>query len=337
MKPLAGQKILLIGIGFYDYEAAIAAEFRDLGAEIWVEDERPPELRSRLAPLRRRIFPDMEGPLRRHRAAMLARAKAVGRLDHVLVIKGTLLDEAFLKTLRDMQSDARFVAYHWDSMERYPDLVRRQALFDRVFTFDHVDAAREPSFVLRPLFYRPELCRSLPGAVTIDLCFVGWLHHDRLKQVKAIRAQARALGLSMFVYFSTGGWTSLKLRWSGKGQDVHSRPLAFDRYVEKSAGSRAILDLPHPRQTGLTMRAIESIGANRKLITTATDIRAYDFYRPENVHIIDPAAPRIDPAFLAAPYMPLPSEVTERYSLRAWAQDVIGLTQPASFLLRAFS
>ena len=34
MTPLAGQRLLLIGIGFYDYEAAIAAEFQSIAADL---------------------------------------------------------------------------------------------------------------------------------------------------------------------------------------------------------------------------------------------------------------------------------------------------------------
>jgi hypothetical protein len=332
MTPLAGQRILLIGIGFYDYEAAIAAEFRALGAEVWVEDQNPPETRDKLAPVRRRFMPDTEAPLRRHHATMLERASAIGRLDHIVVIKGTMLDEAFLKALREVQPVACFTAYHWDSMARFPELIRRQALYDRVLTFDHADAAREPRFILRPLFYRPELRQAEPVATTIDLCFVGWLHHDRLKQVEAIRAQASSLGLSPFFYLSTGRWTSIKLHLSGKGQDVQWRPLPFARYVEKTAASKAVLDLPHPQQTGLTMRAIEAVGANKKLITTAADIAGYDFYRPGNIHILDAANPRIDLEFLTGPPAALPPDLVERYSLRAWALDVLGVTEPTGFL-----
>lgn len=332
MKPLAGQKILLIGIGFYDYEAAIAAEFRSLGAEVWVENEQPPEARGALAPVRRRLFPSAEGALRRHLGAMLARAAAIGKVDHVVVIKGTLLDRPFLEALRQAQPRACFTAYHWDSMARFPDLIRRQELFDRVMTFDHADAAREPRFVLRPLFFRHELAELQAEPASIDICFVGWLHHDRLKQVDAIREQAHALGLSTFFYLSTGPWTHLKLRLSRKGEDTHARPQSFDRYVGETSRSRAILDLPHPLQTGLTMRAIEAVGANKKLVTTAADIHAYDFYRPENIAILDPQQPRIDPAFLDTPHAALPPELVERYSLRAWALDVLGVTEPGSFL-----
>lgn len=335
MTLLQGQKLLLIGIGFYDYEAAIAAEFRSLGAEVWAENEQPPELRGHLAPLRRRLFPNKEGALCRHRAAMLERARAIGRLDHVVVIKGTLLDDDFLHALRDVQPHARFTAYHWDSMARFPDLIRRQALFDRVFTFDHADAASQPSFTLRPLFYRPELRLVGPAETTIDLCFVGWLHHERLRQVDRIREQAKALGLSTFLYLSTGGWTRLKLKLGHGGRDVFSRPQPFAQYVGRTLASRAILDLPHPSQTGLTMRAIESVGANRKLLTTGADIRKYDFYRPANVHILDPREPTIDPAFLTTPTIELPSEIVQQYSLRAWALDVLGITEPVNFLSSA--
>lgn len=334
MMPLAGQRILLIGIGFYDYETAIADAFRALGAEVRVENEQPPAMRGRLAPLRRRLGRDMAEALDRHRAAMLARARTGGALDHVVVIKGTLLDAPFLHALREAQPGARLTAYHWDSMARFPELRLRQALFDRVLTFDHADAARDPQFILRPLFYRPELDRHRSAAGTIDLSFVGWLHHDRLRQVETIRDQARALGLTTSLYLTTGSWTRLKLRLAGRGRDVHARPQGFGPYVATTAASCAILDLPHPEQTGLTMRAIETVGVGRKLITTAADVGAYDFYRPENIRILDPRDLRIDPVFLRTSPAPVPPEIVERYSLRAWALDVLGVTTPAAFLRR---
>ncbi|MFV0624655.1 hypothetical protein ACBY01_11685 [Sphingomonas sp. ac-8] len=331
MMPVAGQRILLIGIGFYDYEAAIAAEFRALGAEVRVENEQPPELRGWLAPLRRRVKSDDGAATSRHLHAMRERARTIGKLDHVVVIKGTRLDEAFLRGLRADNPGVRLTAYHWDSMARFPELLRRQALFDRVLTFDHADAAANPDFVLRPLFFRPEL--AVPAsATTIDISFVGWLHHDRLRQVEQVRAQADTLRLTSDFYLSTGGWTATKLRLKRRGQGVHSRAQPFDRYVATSLASRGILDLPHPQQTGLTMRAIEAIGAGRKLITTGVDIRRYDFYQPENIAIIDPVVPQLDPAFLGAPMALVDPAIIERYSLRGWALDVLGVTEPTSFM-----
>lgn len=328
MTPLAGRRILLIGIGFYDYEAAIAAEFRLLGAEVLVENEQPPAARG----ARRWWRSNPEHAVSDHHAALLDLAHAAGPLDDVVIIKGATLDEDFLKALRAAQPGARLIAYHWDSMARFPDLIQRQALFDRVLTFDHADAAAHASFHLRPLFFRPELRVPHPADDPIDLCFVGWLHHDRLAQVEAIRDQAEALGLSTFFYLSTGLRTWARLRLAGRGRDVHARAIGFAEYVRATARARAIVDLPHPQQTGLTMRAVEAIGAGKKLLTTARDIGIYAGVALDDVNILDPERPVIDPSFLDAPTSPAPARAVERYSLRAWALDVLGVTEPGLFL-----
>lgn len=329
---LAGRRILLIGIGFYDYEAAIADEFRALGAQVWVENERPPEMRGKLAPLRRRLWSDSSSWRRRHLKALLARARSLGPLDDVVVIKGEFLDKEFLDALRQAQPGARFVAYHWDSMARYPELIMRQSMFDRVLTFDHKDAATNPDFILRPLFFRPELQSASFTAPDVDLCFVGWLHHDRLRQIQTIRAQADALNLTVFFYFLTGLWTGMGLYVSGKARDIHLRPLPYTHYVDQVARAKVIVDLPHPMQAGLTMRAIESVGAAKKLITTAIAVTRYDLHRLENVSVVDAAMPVLDTGFLNAPAVELAPTLVNRYSLRAWALDVLGVTEPEGFV-----
>lgn len=331
MTPLAGKRILLIGIGFYDYEAVIAEEFRRLGAAVHVEDERAPQDRGWLAPVRGRLPGSATERLARHQAALLARSRRGGPIDYVIVIKGTLLGKAFLRSLRAAHPAAAFISYQWDSMARFPELVARQALFDRVLTFDPADAAAYPGFILRPTFFRPELLTVEP-ARPLDLCFVGWLHHDRLRQVELLRGQAADLGLSAFFYLFTGMRTGVALRLRGRGRDVHVRTLPFERYARHIAASRIIVDLPHPQQTGLTMRAAEAVGTGRKLLTTAAAVKAYDFYRPENVTVVDPATMTLDPAFLATPPAALPAALVDRYTLRTWALDVIGLSEPAAFV-----
>ena len=334
-RPLAGRRILLIGIGFYDYERAIADTFRRLGADVHVEDERPRALRNGLAPLRRKFLPISAREHARHLERLFADAMRDGPFSDILVIKGELLDPDFITKLRAANPAAQLISYQWDSLERFPELVQRQALFDRVLTFDQADHARHPDFLLRPTFYRTEIveaARAPASTPRVDFCFVGWLHHDRLRQVEMLRAQIRERGLSSFFYLFTGMRTALQLKLAGKGEDVHWRPLPFARYAEQIAACRVIIDLPHPRQTGLTMRALEAVGTGKKMMTTAKDVVLYDFYSPEQFDIIDANAPRIDPAFLAAPIPPLPRAVVESYGLEAWALDILGETQPGPFL-----
>lgn len=333
--PLKGRRILLIGIGFYDYERAIADTFRRLGANVHMEDERPLVLRNRLAPLRRKFLPMSAREHASYLEQLFANAMRHGPFSDILVIKGEFLPPDFIAKLRAANPAARLISYQWDSLERFPELVQRQALFDRVLTFDHADHARHTNFLLRPTFYRPEIVEaarapaSVPGT---DFCFVGWLHHDRLRQVEMLRAQIREHGLSSFFYLFTGMRTAFQLKLAGKGRDVHWRPLPFARYAEQIAACRVIIDLPHPQQTGLTMRALEAVGTGKKMITTAKDVVLYDFYSPEQFDIIDAEAPRIDPAFLAAPVPPISRKMVQSYGLEAWALDILGATQPRPFL-----
>lgn len=332
MKPLQDQNLLLIGIGFYDYELAIADEFRALGARVWIENEQPPAMSTIFPNVWQSKISQSAARIQQHHSAMLTRVRQMGRLDHVIVIKGAYLSAEFIVELRRAQPHAHFTAYHWDSMVRFPDLERRQDLFDKCFTFDHADAERNPKLILRPLFYRRELAETDDEPTLKDLCFVGWLHHDRLRQVEKIREQADALGLSTCFYLSTGMLSLIKLKFQGRAGDVYSKPQSFSAYVRNTRSARAIIDLPHPSQAGLTMRAIESIGANRKLITTNPNVRNYDFYHPDNIQIIDGDAPCIDPKFLNTFGTPVRQEISERYTLRAWALEVIGVKPSSEFL-----
>ncbi len=87
--------------------------------------------------------------------------------------------------------------------------------------------------------------------------------------------------------------------------------------------SKIVLDIQHPKQTGLTMRTIEMVGMNKKLITTNTSIKNYDFYNPRNISVIDRKNVVIDSEFLNTSYEPLPEEMYHKYSLQNWIFEVL--------------
>lgn len=87
--------------------------------------------------------------------------------------------------------------------------------------------------------------------------------------------------------------------------------------------SKIVLDVQHPKQTGLTMRTIEMIGMNKKLITTNATIKYYDFYNPNNISIVDRYNVQIDADFLNKKYEPLEEGLYEKYSLQSWIFEVL--------------
>ena len=96
--------------------------------------------------------------------------------------------------------------------------------------------------------------------------------------------------------------------------------------VQKMAGlvaaSRVILDVQHPKQSGLTLRPVEMLGARRKLITTNQNIRIYDFYDENNILIVDRENPKINSEFFSLPYRDIDKVIYDKYSIHAWVKRI---------------
>lgn len=333
MSGFAGRRILFIGIGFYDYEQCIVAQLRASGAIVHAFFDRPAVLRQGLcAAFLRRSHLDPTLVLKRHERRILENIEGTA-CDQVLVIKGLDLRTEFINELRRRQPRAEFILYQWDSLARMPGIEQRLPLFDRVLTFDRRDALSHPMLEFRPLFFREQRADASElraGSVPTDLCFIGWLHADRLARVRDLQRLARDAGLSFVVYLYTGLFTWLRLQAAGDSTDVHFRPLPYTELMRENSRASVIVDLPHPAQSGMTMRAIEAVGLGKKLLTTATDVTKYDFYAADRVEVLRADSLTLDPAFIRGPMRPLDPSIRQRYSLQRWLQDVFRVDAGAS-------
>jgi hypothetical protein len=323
-----GKRVLFIGIGFYDYEASIVKQLRHYGAIVHAFFDRPAILRrGPSAAIMRRAGITPAFLVHRHEQRIL-RAIRGSTCDYVLIIKSIDLRPEFLAKLRDSQAQATFILYQWDSLARLPGIERRLPFFDRVLTFDRKESVSRPGLEFRPLFYRDEarILASAEDDARVDLCFIGWLHSDRLGLVRRLQALAHGQRLTFFVYLYTGLFTCARLAFSGEARNVHFRPLGYAELMSFSSRASVIVDLPHPAQSGMTMRAIEAVGLGKKLLTTATDVLQYDFYTGDRVKLLSPDQLNLDREFIRSAVPPLPESVRRRYSLERWLEDVFQLS-----------
>lgn len=86
--------------------------------------------------------------------------------------------------------------------------------------------------------------------------------------------------------------------------------------------SKAVIDIQHPEQTGLTMRSIEMLGLNKKLITTNVDIRNYDFFNGNNIVVINRSNPSVPDDFIDANYIKPNGNVVSKYSIQSWLSSI---------------
>ena len=75
------------------------------------------------------------------------------------------------------------------------------------------------------------------------------------------------------------------------------------------------------------MRTIESIGCQKKLLTTNKSIKEYDFYNENNICVIDRNNIELKKAFFLTPYEPIDKAIYEKYALKSWLNKIFSENQ----------
>jgi hypothetical protein len=324
---LAGKIILMQVVPYFGYDQVLARALRARGAIVDVLADRPFD--SAL----------LHGIAKAARPAVLGHATTIYRrqletfarshYDHVLVINGQTMSDAFLRQLRHSYPTARFTFYIWDSFENKPYAVAALPRYDATFSFDR-SAAAHHGLGFRPLFFSPEFDLEQNNAADIDLSFIGTAHSDRPALIHQVDRLLPADASRYWFLYLKAPWVLpyqrlVNRHFRGIPASMFSyAPLPRDQVSAMFRRSRAFLDIEHDRQTGLTIRTLEALGARKKLLTTNADIRHYDFYDPMNVQVLDRNNPVVDPDFIAAPVRELAPSLRYRYSVDGWIDEVLG-------------
>jgi hypothetical protein len=321
-------RALLVAPRFFGYEDEIRAQMASDGWQVDMLPDRPFD--AALLKAVARVAPMLTAPAANRFYAREIERLAAGRYDLVLVVQGEGIFEPTLRLLRAAYPTARLVFYTWDSLANKPRSKKQLRLYDECFSFDEADAARW-RIRFRPLFFTPGFERTAPAELAYDISFVGTIHSDRYRIIRDIARQLEDPSRAFWYLYLQAPWMYAVRKYltqtvaGAARSEFRFAPLQRAQVQGIFLNSRAILDIEHPGQRGLTMRTLEALGSQTKLITTNATASAYDFYDPRNIAIIDRREPRIPPGFLSTPFHPVPEAVHDRYRLASWVRDVCGM------------
>ena len=325
---LQGKRILFFSAHLFGYQNDIRLAMESVGAIVDYYDERPAN--NFLAKGVIRINRNLLAGYINHYYNKIIKETLQKEYDYVFFIKGESISASNVRRLKQFHPEANFIIYHWDSIANNSNAQNLLPYFDRVFSFDKIDCERLGLHFL-PLFYTPDYA-NIPyydKEIKYDMLFVGTTHSDRYKLVKRIEEQIIKMGglcLTWFYFPSKILYYKMKIQNSYLRQipvhTFHFKPMSKELLLQLYAGSRIIIDVQHPKQTGLTMRCIETLGAKRKLITTNYYITEYDFYNPDNILVVDRNLPYVPEKFLNEPYRDTPKEIYESYSIKNWLSSI---------------
>ncbi|KMQ71049.1 hypothetical protein [Chryseobacterium koreense] len=206
----------------------------------------------------------------------------------------------------------------WDSLEKIPQIQDYIGKFDVCYSFDSLDCERY-GFKFIPNFY---FVKSYKNLIKFDVCYLatydqrisGAIDFFRRFKEQNIVAKGR-----IFTYKSNPVKETLP-----ETIKVINKIIPFSQSYKYYLDSKAILDIAHPNQRGLSFRPYEAIGLKKKLITTNREILNSDFYDPQNILLVESISDFTIPQdFFLSPYRDLPNEIQEKYYIKNWVKNLI--------------
>lgn len=322
IKNLQGKKVLFLGQVFYDYHTKIEHALLKEGAEVvfipnkfhGVSTVSPLDL---VGQLRKFFIPISK---RKYKDYILSKIKDQ-EFDYLFCIGGFSVTPELIDGIRKINPQIKTIIYFWDSFRtwNYENVVN---LFDAVFSFDPDDAKHYNKVQYLPLFYTEDY--KVNGSVTkdLDILYIGsisYLSKNRLTILKQVNEFSNQHNLSTFIWAYDSESARSKL---GKIESFFKRifipefrdyinelknpsisfikieVLKRDEIVKLMERSKCIIDIPVPGQKGLTIRTIETLALNNKLITTNKSIVNEPFYDEKHIIAIEESDFELDLEFI---------------------------------------
>lgn len=329
---LLEKKILFFAPNSFGYEYEIKEELERQGARVILHNERPSNAALVKAVIRLnkkmvRFYTDIyfESILKQYSNTFF---------DFIFILRGEAFSPTVLKKFKLQFPETKFVLYLWDSIKNN-DTLDILPYFDKVYSFDRLDVQKYSQLSFLPLFYLKEYGEmdTYSGSIN-NIMFVGTVHSDRFLFLEKLKYALafRKINLDTYYFFQ-----SKLLYFKKRLLDPSFRKTSINDFkfislkkteiIDKMKYSKAVLDIQHPNQIGLTMRCIETLGGKRKLITTNLDVKEYDFYQPSNILLLKRSESTdnlvdLIQNFISIPYKLLPHEIYEKYSITNWIKVI---------------
>ncbi|MGM9970053.1 MAG: hypothetical protein ACI35S_06635 [Anaeroplasma sp.] len=105
--------------------------------------------------------------------------------------------------------------------------------------------------------------------------------------------------------------------------DDKENRLKYEDIISNNLRTKCIVDLTRENQTGITLRPLEALMFEKKLITNNKEIIKYPFYNKNNVFILGIESLNDIEKFIDSPFIKIDKKIKEKYYFENWLNNVI--------------
>lgn len=228
----------------------------------------------------------------------------------VIIIFDNCATVLLLKMIYKINPQANVKIWLWNIPQNPIEELKKYA---EIITFDK-KYAKENNIGYMNQFY-PTTIKSNLKELKWDVLFVG-ADKGRYEQVRKIARELRSNKKSYFFYI-------YKKEQKAEIEDdlgiiIGNRMMDYTELLDKIFESKTVLEINIDSQVGLTLRTMESLFFEKKLITNNKALKDYDFYRKNNIYILDNKEENSIIEFLDSSYSQVDKDIVKKYSYERW-------------------
>lgn len=207
---------------------------------------------------------------------------------------------------------ARIICWYWNSLIHQNILQSKYRKFCECWSFDQRDVERYNLKYNNMFYFLPNKKKT---ECSFDSFFVG-ADKGRTLLLREIAERLQQIGLkNKFIVISKNcDDTDQLLTYQKDNFD-------YKEYVTILEDSKCVVEVLQEGQRGVTIRAIEALMHEKKLITTNADIVNYDFYNKDNIFIWGKDSVEELQDFFIRPYRKIDDNVREKYTFEQWLNN----------------
>lgn len=174
--------------------------------------------------------------------------------------------------------DKRLICWYWNTIDyKNKILPIKYRRFVEIWSFDEEDCKKYGFFHNIQFYFREKIDRK--HIRQYDAVFVG-KDKGRIKIIESINQTFKDLGLKTYIKVIRDNTSS-----NNESELYTEQEISYYDLREIIQKSECIIDVPQEKQYGITMRVLEALFLQKKLLTTNQAVELYDFYDTKKIYI----------------------------------------------------
>lgn len=191
----------------------------------------------------------------------------------------------------------KIILWYWNKITQYNEKYMSDYNIDEIWSYD-MDDCEKYQIRNNSQFYNMNISLN-SNQIEYDVCFLG-ADKGRREKIEQCVELFKENGISFKIII------------------IDKKEIPYEKYLEYVSKSRCILEIVNDGVNGLTLRSLESICFNKKLITNNKSVRKYDFYNKDNIFILGEDDNQNINSFIEHQYSKIEEKVVQYYDFKNW-------------------